>query len=88
MGARAHLLGSGERARCVHFLPAASRSLDYTSCIGHELFRFSAESRWDEFLLDYFGLLGLPPEASVDPGLPPTLALSNTVYLPLLLKGG
>jgi len=36
--------------------------------------------------VDYFGVMGLPPEEPTDPGLPPMLAVFK-VYLPVVIKG-
>ena len=68
------------------YFPPRSGSSDYNRYISHQLFRFTAEGDWDEFLVDYFGVMGLPPEQPVEPGLPPMLAPEYKVYLPLVLK--
>jgi PKD repeat protein len=54
------------------YFPPVSGGWDYGDYMGH-IFRFTAEGGWDEFLLDYYGLLGLPPDEPTDPGLPPVL---------------
>lgn len=58
---------------------------DYTS---HVSFRFTVDGQWDEFLQDYFGLMGLPPEEPVDPGLAPMLPVMLRIFLPLVVGGG
>jgi len=68
------------------YFPPRSGSWDYSMYISHQLFRFTAEGGWDEFLVDYFGVMGLPPEQPTEPGLPPMLAPEYKVYLPLVLK--
>lgn len=69
------------------YFPPRSGSQDYNRYVSHQLFRFTADSEWDEFLADYFGVMGLPPEEPTEPGLPPMLAPEYKVYLPLVLKG-
>ncbi len=68
------------------YFPPRSGSLDYNRYISHQLFRFTAEGEWDEFLVDYFGVTGLPPEQPTEPGLPPMLAPEYRAYLPVVLR--
>jgi len=68
------------------YFPPRSGSSDYNKYVSHQLFRFTAESVWDEFLVDYFGAMGLPPETPTEPGLPPMLAPEYKIYLPLVLR--
>jgi clostripain len=68
------------------YFPPRSGSSDYSRYTGHQLFRFTAESIWDEFLMDYFGVMGLPPESPTEPGLPPMLIPDYKLYLPLVLR--
>jgi hypothetical protein len=68
------------------YFPPRSGSWDYNKYVSHQLFRFTAEGLWDEFLVDYFGAMGLPPESPTEPGLPPMLAPEYKVYLPLVLR--
>ncbi len=68
------------------YFPPRSGSSDYNKYISHQLFRFTADGQWDDFLVDYFGVMGLPPESPTEPELPPMLALQSKVYLPLLLR--
>ena len=68
------------------YFPPRSGSSDYNKYVSHQLFRFTAEGLWDEFLVDYFGAMGLPPETPTDPGLPPMLAPEHKLYLPLVLR--
>jgi len=67
------------------YFPPASGGWDHTSYMSH-VFSFTADGEWDEFLQDYFGLMGLPPETPVDPGLPPMLAMPYFVYLPIVVR--
>lgn len=68
------------------YFPPRSGSSDYNKYISHQLFRFTADGQWDDFLVDYFGALGLPPESPTEPELPPMLAPEYKIYLPLVLK--
>lgn len=68
------------------YFPPRSGSSDYSKYISHQLFRFTAEGGWDEFLADYFGVMGLPPEQPTEPGLPPMLAPEFKVYLPVVIR--
>jgi hypothetical protein len=68
------------------YFPPRPGSLDYIAYVSHQLFQFTWEGLWDEFLVDYFGALGLPPESPTEPGLPPMLAPEYKVYLPLVLR--
>jgi clostripain len=59
---------------------------DYTRYTSHQLFRFTAESQWDEFLVGYFGAMGLPPETGGEippPAMPPP---ASKVYLPVVSR--
>jgi hypothetical protein len=59
---------------------------DYTRYTSHQLFRFTAESQWDEFLVGYFGAMGLPPETGGEippPTMPPPAV---KVYLPVITR--
>jgi len=70
------------------FFPPRSGSSDYNKYISNQLFRFTTEGLWDEFLLDYFGAMGLPPETPTEPGLPPMLVpeYEYRIYLPFVLR--
>jgi hypothetical protein len=35
----------------------------------------TVDGTWDEFLEDYYGLIGTPPESPTNPGLPPVLEM-------------
>jgi hypothetical protein len=55
------------------YFPPRSGSNDYNKYSTHQLFRFTSESVWDEFLTDYFGVMGLPPDNTGEvqpPGMP------------------
>jgi hypothetical protein len=68
------------------YFPPRSGSNDYNAYIGHQKFKFTVDSQWDEFLMDYFGAVGLPPEDGDDPGIPPMLSSTYFLYLPLVLR--
>jgi parallel beta-helix repeat protein len=44
------------------------------------------DTHWDEFLQAYFGCITPPPDTGDDPGVPPMIPPSFTVYLPLAIK--
>jgi clostripain len=75
---------SGSHGVSIYF-PPRSGSLDYSRYSSHQLFRFTAESSWDEFLANYFGAVGLPPDEEIEPGVPPLLSPRYKVYLPLIV---
>jgi len=68
------------------FFPQASNSQDYTRYMSHLAFVFTGATQWDEFLSDYWGLLGLPPEPGDDGGYGETLPTGHRVFLPMVLK--
>ena len=65
------------------YYPPVSGSNDYNNYVNHTLYSFTADSAWDNLLVDYFGVMGLPPEPPGGPGLPPMLRGRTFVYLPL-----
>jgi len=67
------------------YFPPASGGHGYSDYMGH-VFRFTAEGQWDEFLLAYFGAMGLPPMDGDDPGAAPMLEAGYAVYLPVVIK--
>jgi tripartite motif-containing protein 71 len=68
------------------YFPPRSGAQTYTRYINHELFQFTADGVWDEFLKDYFGIVALPPEEPVDVEAPPMLSPPQRVYLPLVVR--
>ncbi len=60
------------------YFPPAPSGWGYNDYMAH-VFRFTAESEWDEFLQAYFGLMGTPPGEETDPGLPPLLAQAANI---------
>lgn len=68
------------------FFPPKSGSSDYSEYIGDLTFVSTIDGLWDEFLMDYFGVMGLPPEDPTEPELPPNMPSSIMYYLPLILK--
>jgi len=69
------------------YFPPRSGSTDYARYTTHQLFRFTVESQWDEFLADYFGMMGLPPELPTEPGLPPMVLAAFRAMLPVVIRG-
>ncbi|MBI5653990.1 MAG: hypothetical protein HZC40_26605 [Chloroflexi bacterium] len=68
------------------YFPPKPGTADYNRYIGHQTFVFTTESVWDQFLVDYFGLLGLPPEPGSEV-LPPGMLRSGlNFYLPYVDK--
>ncbi|MBI5653844.1 MAG: hypothetical protein HZC40_25855 [Chloroflexi bacterium] len=61
------------------YFPPRSGSGDYTRYTTHQSFRLTSESVWDEFLADYFGLMGLPPENGTEV-LPPAMPRSSLFF--------
>ena len=68
------------------YFPPRSGAQTYTRYINHELFQFTADGVWDDFLKDFFGVVGLPPEESGDIVVPPMLPPLQQVYLPLVVR--
>jgi hypothetical protein len=71
------------RGLAIYFPPDKSSS-DYTEYVKGQLFQFTADSQWDEFLAEYFGLTTTPAPAP-DPGLPPMLEPVK-IYLPIIAR--
>jgi hypothetical protein len=68
------------------YFPPLPSSPDYNRYVAHQIFRFTTASTWDEFLIDYFGALGLPPDSSGDPELPPMLPPQIPIYVPIVIR--
>ena len=64
------------------YFPPNSGTKDYLDYTGNQTFTITQTSPWDEFLVDYFGLLGLSPEPYGPVSLPPMLSLPQMLYLP------
>ncbi|MFN8472510.1 MAG: clostripain-related cysteine peptidase [Anaerolineae bacterium] len=67
------------------YFPPRPGSQDYNRYAAHQLFRFTSDSTWDDFLADYYGVLGLPPDDIPSAGQPPMLGPRYPVFLPMLL---
>ncbi|MBI5653992.1 MAG: hypothetical protein HZC40_26615 [Chloroflexi bacterium] len=68
------------------YFPPRSGSNDYNKYVTHQLFRLTSESVWDDFLADYFGVMGLPPESGGEV-LPPSMPRSSLFFfLPNVTK--
>ena len=68
------------------YFPKEPGGWGYDDYVNHVSFRFTVDGKWDEFLQDYYGAMGTPPEEPIDPGQPPMLELSHEIYLPLMLR--
>ena len=60
------------------------RGMEYQAAYGQT--RLAQDTMWDEFLQDYYGVMGIPPEEPINPGRPPVLELPHAIYLPLVLR--
>jgi PKD repeat protein len=68
------------------YFPKEPGGWGYDDYINHVSFRFTVDTKWDEFLQDYYEVLGLPREEPVNPGRPPVLELPHEIYLPIVLR--
>ena len=68
------------------YFPSVSGGYGYSDYVNNILFSFTADSQWDEFLGDFFGVMGLPPGNPNDPGLPPFMSPGFNIYLPLIIR--
>jgi len=68
------------------YFPSVSGGYGYNDYVNHVSYSFTADAQWDNLLVDYFGMMGLPPENPTDPGLPPFLRVRNKVYLPFMVR--
>jgi hypothetical protein len=66
------------------YFPPPGGSHDYAPYIGHQIFSFTGESQWDDFLKAYYGEPGLP--ITPPPGIPPMQFPAPYVLLPLVAK--
>jgi clostripain len=69
------------------YFPPRSGGWGYNEYVNNVFYAFTAVCQWDEFLQDYYGVMGLPPEMPTEPGLPPMLRTRYFLYLPLIFKG-
>jgi PKD repeat protein len=65
------------------YFPPEPGGWDWDDYMSH-VFHFTEDGEWDEFLQAYLGLIVTPPPT--DPGLPPVLDLSYSVFLPIVVK--
>jgi hypothetical protein len=68
------------------YFPPKSGTTDYNRYIDHTTFRMTIDSQWDDFLQDYFSVMGLPPDDIADPGLPPMLTTTFYIHLPVIQR--
>ncbi len=69
------------------YYPPRSGGWDYNNYVAGGSWAFCSETVWDEFLVSYFAISGLPPETPVDPGVPTMPAPQNLVFLPIVIRG-
>ncbi|MBN1887690.1 MAG: hypothetical protein JW850_06855, partial [Thermoflexales bacterium] len=60
------------------YFPPRSGGWDYANYVTGGSWAFGGQTAWDEFLVAYFGISGLPGEDPVDPGTPPMQAVRST----------
>jgi|GEM_PF-4969190 len=69
------------------FFPPRPNNYDYAKYVGNNLFLFTANNKWDEFLQKYMGVMALPPDNSPPPSLPWILdPLIIKMYLPTIRR--
>ena len=64
------------------YFPPRSGSQDYHDYTDDQLFVFTSESSWDDFLENYYVVLGLDPDPQTKPERPPMLKGATFIYLP------
>ena len=69
------------------YFPPQSGGWDYMNYVTGGSWAFCTTTAWDDFLVDYFALSGLPPETPTDPGMPPMPPVHKRIFLPLVLRG-
>jgi len=69
------------------YYPPRSGGWDYNNYVFTDSWLFTIDTWWDEYLLAYFQMSGLPAEIPTYPGLPDMKDLQLAVYLPLALRG-
>jgi alpha-glucosidase (family GH31 glycosyl hydrolase) len=69
------------------YLPRTSGGVDYSQYVGGELYNFTGEAEWDEFVESYVALTGLPPRPPDDRMNPQRmLNPSYVVSLPFVVR--
>ncbi|MFN8472491.1 MAG: clostripain-related cysteine peptidase [Anaerolineae bacterium] len=66
------------------YFPRDFSSPDYGRYVTNQLFRFTSESHWGDFLADYFGRVALPPGPEPEPVVPQMLQPRFSMFLPML----
>ncbi len=69
------------------YFPPRSGGWDYLNYVGSTSWAFCNQTQWDEFLLKYFQISGLPPEIPTPPGVPWMPAPKYYVYVPVVMRG-
>jgi PKD repeat protein len=67
------------------YFPPTSGGWDYSNYIAGGSWGFCAGTAWDEFLVAYFSMSGLPPETPENPGMPPMQGVER-IYLPFVVR--
>jgi PKD repeat protein/N-acetylneuraminic acid mutarotase len=76
---------SGAHGVAIYF-PPRSGGWDYIDYVAGDQWEFTRQTAWDQFLLKYFQISGLPWEPPTYPGIPLMQPIRHYLYLPLLLK--
>jgi hypothetical protein len=56
------------------YFPNSWGASEYARYVADDLFTFTSDSQWDEFLAEYFLVRGILPEPNITPEVPPMLA--------------
>ena len=67
------------------YFPPMPGGWGYNDYMSH-IFSFTLDGQWDDFLLDYYAAMGLPPVPSINPGMPPVLEKRFAMYLPIFAR--
>jgi hypothetical protein len=71
------------------YYPPRSMGWDYIPYIGGSRWELGGDTTWNEYLLHYFAVTGLPPEPlprREDPGIPLMQRVQNYVFLPVVIR--
>jgi hypothetical protein len=67
------------------YFPPRSNGWDYLNYVTGGSWDFCNETAWDDFLVDYFSMSGLPAEKPTNPGIPLMQAVRHRIFLPLVI---
>jgi PKD repeat protein len=68
------------------YFPPRSHSWDYANYVTGGSWAFCNETAWDEFLVSYFMVSGLPAETPINPGVPTMPEVKMRVFLPVVIR--